>query len=315
MLLLLVVTLTLCGTVYTDHTDEPPAISWEMGWEWAEVTEDDDLITHLRSDWRESGLQFKVGDAGARDLYFFSESNWYGALEFDEEEIGIYGYNAQSENNPVGGRGASKQSCNATGDVESGTPDNYIEYPSGELDEDFGGVWTFKVHDTKLCISFNDTKILEVDISRCASWILNPAISVLKMDDFETADSADTGKPADYYRYAEKLPSPEHCLRGEFWWKDECHTCPPGTSTVRQGDTEYNDCIGMRYISCIPEEAMGDIECVQEICPCEEYEECNRDRESTEYGTCTPQSQYGYSGGVSVTASAGLVAVLYALTL
>merc|ERR1711935_158000 len=154
----------------------------------------------------------------------------------------------------------------------------------------------------------------ELDISRCASWILNPDISVLKMDDFETAYSADYGKPTDYYRYAEKLPSPERCLRGEFWWKDECHTCPPGTSTVRQGDTDYNDCIGMRYISCRPEEAMGDIECVQEICPCEEYEECNRDRESTGYGICSQRTGY-YNGGVSVSASAGLVAVLYALTL
>ena len=59
MLLQLVAAVVLCGAVTADHTNEPVGLDREMGFEWESV-QHSEFFTHLRSDWREIGLQFKV---------------------------------------------------------------------------------------------------------------------------------------------------------------------------------------------------------------------------------------------------------------
>jgi len=325
MILQVVVTLTLCGAVFSegDSTQEPPrGVIAEMSHDWQEIDRgygSEFFLTNIRDDWRESGLQFKVVDAGSgyRLISFYSDDWWYGNLEFGNSAFSFLGYNKQADQRR---QGLDKQTCNATGGEEDGSYsldyNSEINEGNGYWEDDMIGTWTIKLVDNKLSLWRNEELGLEMDISRCASWLLSPEISMIKLSpSFNSGfDKNGEGAVADQYRYAEKLPSAQDCLRGEFWWKDECYTCPPGKSTVRQGYTEYNDCIDIRYISCRPEEDAGDIECERNVCPCNSYEECNQDSESMEYGMCSQRSGYG-NGGVNMAASAGLVvlAVIYTL--
>jgi len=302
MLLQLIAALALCGAVTSDHTNEPPGLNHEMGFEWEEVIHSE-FYTHLRSDWRESGLQFKVStnETDFRELMFYSDDLWYGSINWDATEFSIYGYN--TPNTPRGVQ-APKQSCNVNGRELTGTG-NYIDYKIGNQSNTVG-VWTLRIQGDMLKLWLNDKMMISLDVSGCASWLKDEEIGVLKMMDFEVEFE---GKASDEYRYAKRIPHAEDCQRGEFWWREECHQCPPGKSTVREGDTDYNDCIDMRYISCRPHEDMVMMECERDICPCNAYEECNRDYNSAEYGICMMQSDYR-NGGVSVTVSTGLLVLV-----
>lgn len=323
MILQAVVALTLCGAAFSQgaNTAEPPhGVIDEMSHNWQEIPElgyNSLYLTNIRDDWRESGLQFKIVDdySTYRHISFYSDDLWYGTLEFSTSDFSFFGYNRQADQRR---QGLDKQTCNSTGGEEAGNI--YVDYRS-EINEGNGywddmiGIWTIKVVDNKLWLWRNEELALEMDISGCASWLLSPEISMFKLaPSFNNGIIKGDGGVPDQYRYAEKLISAQDCLRGEFWWKEECYTCPPGKSTVRQGYTDYNDCIDIRYISCRPEEDAGEIECEKQVCPCNSYEECNYDSESVEYGMCSQRSGYD-NRGVNVAASAGLVvlAVFYTL--
>lgn len=299
MLLQLVAAVVLCGAVTADHTNEPVGLDREMGFEWESV-QHSEFFTHLRSDWRESGLQFKISGnvSDFRELIFFSEELWYGSINWDESEFGIYGYN---DPNQKRGIQAAKQSCNASGSEVEGTS-NFIEYKNNM--SNIIGTWTIEVKDNMLNLWHDKSKMVSLNISRCASWLMNEKIKVMKAMDFEVEFEDES---PDEYRYAERVPHAADCLRGEFWWEEKCNSCPPGKSTVRQGDTTYEDCVDIRYISCKPKAEK--LECVRENCPCDAYEECDRDQYSAMYGMCMKRSDY-MSAGVSVTVSTGLLTLV-----
>jgi len=291
MLLQLIAALVLCGSVTSEHTNEPPNVSTEMSHEWQKIT-DENVFSHLSPYWREAGFEFKVPfDTNTwRAMLFYSDSQWFGSIEWDDTEIYIFGYNDSR---------TDKNGCNATGGTEYDSTGETLKFIDDvELDSPVG-IHTTQFGGGMFTLQINDTVLFSMDVSRCAEWLGNPNINLLKMYDFAPSE--------DEYRYAKKLPSAEDCQRGEFWWREECHQCPPGKSTVREGDTDYNDCIDMRYISCRPEEE--GMECERDICPCNAYEECNRDYNSAEYGICMMQSDYK-NGGVSVTVSTGLLVLV-----
>jgi len=119
----------------------------------------------------------------------------------------------------------------------------------------------------------------------------------------------------------------DSCPRGEFGWKNMCHACPPGKSTVDMGSS-YSHCIATRYIRCEMhesegynmgsgsgqyggEESMSGFVCEREFCPCNAYEECEYNEYEESYGMCRFSEHMSGAAG-SVTFSVVLVAACLA---
>lgn len=146
-----------------------------------------------------------------------------------------------------------------------------------------------------------------MQISNCSAWMKDSEYMVM------TGFSDETAEMNDYYKYSTFIAGPDSCKRGEFFWQEECNKCPPGKSTVRQINNEYSDCIDTRYIKCEPIGA--ELECEMIMCPCNDSEECEMDKESENYGMCKQRSDYMNSarGAAGATTLVAMVAAFFTL--
>lgn len=309
-MLLLVIALTLTGCMAQDWSNMEMG---EINFEWQELNPGKMRLVDLE-DWMNRGFSFQINTGN-------SSSDNYRALAFlggapDYEYLGYMGWSQQG--GVLIDATESEDSCGLQMFDGSNLVDAAVTQGLADSD-DMSGRWDvmFDKEVGNISVWFSNEEngvdkemVLNEYVAECASWMMN--VGAMSMNGFsdETVVGDNGQMKKDYYMYAMYTVTAGDCKRGEFFWMEKCNKCPPGKSTVKEGYTEYSDCIDMRYIECKVEE-MG-MECERSVCPCNEnYEECDWDMESKSYGMCMQKSDY-YNSARGVAGATTLVTMVAA---
>lgn len=269
----------------------------DINFEWQEVTPGRQRHVQI-IDWMKRGFSFNINTnnntvENVRVLAFVGEAPEY-------EYLGFMAWSSQNAMLFDADMGSS--SC--------GVVQYSSDFPSGNLTGDWHVMFDYDNGNISVWYDNGRERVMALNefVGNCAGWMMDAKYMIM------SAFSDGTTNENDYYKYAMYTQSADMCMRGEFFWQEKCNKCPPGKSTVKEGNTEYEDCIDMRYIQCGPKD--DKLECEMNMCPCNDnYEECDWDMNSKSYGMCKQKSDYMNSArGVAVTtALVAMVAAFFAL--